>query len=56
MIVSMDALGKPNMRNTHRSRSLRRKRGGVIVSVSALSMHTMRNTHQSRSQRSKKGG
>ena len=37
MIVSVDALGKAKMRNTHRSRSLRRKTtGGVIVSEGAL--------------------
>ena len=56
MIVSVDALGKPKMRNTHQSRSLRRKRGWVIISVGALGKPKMRNTHQSRSLRSKRRG
>ena len=44
VIISVGALGKPKMRNTHRSRRLRIKKW---VSAGALGKPGMRDTHRS---------
>ena len=67
MIVSVGALDKPKMRNTHQVRSLRRKnapspqpahanKGSWLGQWVARARHKMRHTHQTRSLQYKHGG